>query len=61
MAPHTPHRRLDPPATAILDELTNATPVPQIPEIISDSAGRGVLIHWGAQSLAALEDAIAVR
>ncbi|TVT61955.1 type IV secretory system conjugative DNA transfer family protein [Amycolatopsis rhizosphaerae] len=57
MAPHTPHRRLDPPATAILDELTNATPVPQIPEIISDSAGRGVLIHWGAQSLAALEDA----
>lgn len=57
MAPHTPYRRLDPPATAILDELTNATPVPQIPEIISDSAGRGVLIHWGAQSLAALEDA----
>ncbi|MFI6029439.1 type IV secretory system conjugative DNA transfer family protein [Amycolatopsis magusensis] len=57
MAPHAPHRRLDPPATAILDELTNATPVPQIPEICSDSAGRGVLIHWGAQSLAALEDA----
>jgi type IV secretory pathway TraG/TraD family ATPase VirD4 len=57
MAPHTPDRRLDPPATAILDELTNATPVPQIPDIISDSAGRGVLIHWGAQSMAALEDA----
>lgn len=57
IAPHTPHRRLDPPCTAILDELTNATPVPQIPDIISDSAGRGVLIHWGAQSMAALEDA----
>ncbi|WP_019819468.1 type IV secretory system conjugative DNA transfer family protein, partial [Saccharomonospora saliphila] len=57
MAPHTTARRLDPPATAILDEVTNATPVPQLPEIISDSAGRGVLIHWGAQSLAALEDA----
>jgi type IV secretory pathway TraG/TraD family ATPase VirD4 len=54
---HTPHRRLDPPATAILDELTNATPVPQLPDIVSDSAGRGVVIHWGAQSLAALEDA----
>ncbi|OLR92586.1 type IV secretory system conjugative DNA transfer family protein [Actinokineospora bangkokensis] len=52
----TPHRRLDPPATAILDELTNATPVPQLPDIVSDSAGRGVPIHWGAQSLAALED-----
>lgn len=56
MALHTPHRRLDPPATAILDEITNATPVPQIPDIVSDSAGRGVLIHWGAQSVAALED-----
>jgi len=57
MALHTPHRRLDPPATAILDELSNATPVPQIPDIVSDSAGRGVLIHWGAQSVAALENA----
>ncbi|WNV83157.1 TraM recognition domain-containing protein [Umezawaea sp. Da 62-37] len=57
MALHTPHRRLDPPATAILDELTNATPVPQVPDIVSDSAGRGVLIHWGAQSVAALENA----
>ncbi|WP_309111965.1 TraM recognition domain-containing protein [Saccharothrix sp.] len=61
MALHTPHRRLDPPATAILDELTNATPVPQIPDIVSDSAGRGVLIHWGAQSVAALEDAFTPR
>ena len=56
MALHTPHRRLAPPATAILDELTNATPVPQLPDIVSDSAGRGVLIHWAAQSLAALEN-----
>lgn len=56
MALHTAHRRLDPPATAIVDEVTNATPVPQIPDIVSDSAGRGVLIHWGAQSLAALEN-----
>lgn len=57
MALYAPGRRLDPPATAILDELTNATPAPQIPDTVSDSAGRGVLIHWGAQSVAALEDA----
>lgn len=57
MSLHTPNRRLSPPATAILDEITNATPVPQIPDIVSDSAGRGVLIHWGAQTVAALEDA----
>ena len=57
MALHTPARRLDPPATAILDELTGATPVPQLPEVIADSAGRGVLIHWATQSIAQLEDA----
>ncbi|HEY1971122.1 MAG TPA: TraM recognition domain-containing protein, partial [Pseudonocardia sp.] len=51
-----PTRRLDPPATAVLDELPNATPLPDLPDIISDSAGRGVLIHWAAQSLAQLED-----
>jgi type IV secretory pathway TraG/TraD family ATPase VirD4 len=56
MALKTTHRRLTPPASAILDELPNATPVPQLPDIISDSAGRGVLIHWAAQSLAQLED-----
>jgi type IV secretory pathway TraG/TraD family ATPase VirD4 len=51
-----PNRRVDPPVTTVLDELTNATPVPQLPDIVSDSAGRGVLIHWAAQSLAKLED-----
>ncbi|MBV9140317.1 MAG: type IV secretory system conjugative DNA transfer family protein [Pseudonocardiales bacterium] len=56
MALTYPHRRLDPPVTTVLDELTNATPVPQLPDIVSDSAGRGVLIHWAAQSLAKLED-----
>ncbi|MCP2242506.1 type IV secretory system conjugative DNA transfer family protein [Lentzea aerocolonigenes] len=61
MALHSPNRRLDPPASAILDEITNATPVPQIPDIISDSAGRGVLIHWGAQTVAALEDAFGTQ
>jgi hypothetical protein len=51
-----PTRRLDPPATAVLDELPNATPLPELPDIVSDSAGRGVIIHWAAQSLAQLED-----
>ncbi|GAY12547.1 putative traG-family protein [Pseudonocardia sp. N23] len=56
MALDYPARRLDPPATAVLDELPNATPIPQLPDIVSDSAGRGVVIHWAAQSLAQLED-----
>lgn len=56
MALTYPARRIDPPVTTVLDELTNATPVPQLPDIVSDSAGRGVLIHWAAQSLAKLED-----
>ncbi|MDN5920720.1 MAG: TraM recognition domain-containing protein, partial [Pseudonocardia sp.] len=56
MALTCPTRRLDPPATAVLDELPNATPIPQLPDIVSDSAGRGVVIHWAAQSLAQLED-----
>jgi type IV secretory pathway TraG/TraD family ATPase VirD4 len=56
MALTYPNRRLDPPATAVLDELPNATPLPQLPDIVSDSAGRGVVIHWAAQSMAQLED-----
>jgi len=56
MALGHPARRLDPPATAVLDELPNATPLPRLPDIVSDSAGRGVLIHWAAQSMAQLED-----
>lgn len=56
MALGYPTRRLDPPATAVLDELPNATPLPQLPDIVSDSAGRGVLTHWAAQSMAQLED-----
>lgn len=51
-----PTRRLDPPFTAVLDELYDATPLPKLPAIIADSAGRGVLTHWAAQSWAQLED-----
>ncbi|MBE1493175.1 type IV secretory pathway TraG/TraD family ATPase VirD4 [Amycolatopsis lexingtonensis] len=49
-------RRLEPPATAILDELFAGTPVPRLPAIIADSAGRGVLIHWSAQSRSQLDE-----
>ncbi|MEA5366247.1 TraM recognition domain-containing protein [Amycolatopsis sp., V23-08] len=49
-------RRLEPPMTAILDELFAGTPVPRLPAIIADSAGRGVLIHWSAQSRSQLDE-----
>ncbi|MEU6643102.1 TraM recognition domain-containing protein [Saccharomonospora sp. NPDC046836] len=51
-----PRRRLEPPVTAILDELYAATPVPRLPGLIADSAGRGVLIHWSAQSRSQLDE-----
>lgn len=55
MALDYPYRRVDPVVTTVLDEITQATPVPELPSIAADTAGRGVLVHWGAQSLAALE------
>jgi len=48
--------RLDPPFTVVLDELPTATPVPTLPATCADSAGRGVLIHWAAQSRAQIEE-----
>ncbi|WP_410659460.1 type IV secretory system conjugative DNA transfer family protein [Amycolatopsis sp. lyj-112] len=50
-----PRRRMEPPVTAILDELFAGTPVPRLPALIADSAGRGVLIHWSAQSRSQLD------
>ncbi len=55
MAMDFPARRVDPPVTVVFDELANGTPVPRLAEVISDAAGRGVIIHWSAQSLAQLE------
>ena len=46
-----PAERLDPPALAVLDEVANIAPVPTLPETISDSAGRGVVISYALQSL----------
>ncbi|HEX5405344.1 MAG TPA: TraM recognition domain-containing protein [Pseudonocardiaceae bacterium] len=55
MALDYPSRRVDPVVTTVLDEITQATPVPELPGIVADTAGRGVLVHWAAQSVAALE------
>lgn len=53
---HQEHRRNTPPATTILDELYEATPVPRLPGFISDIAGRGGPIHWSAQSRGQLDE-----
>ncbi|MBC3189533.1 TraM recognition domain-containing protein [Pseudonocardia sp. C8] len=50
-----PARRIDPPVTAVFDELANGTPVPALAQVVSDAAGRGLVVHWAAQSLAQLE------
>lgn len=55
MALDYPARRVDPPVTIVFDELANGTPVPGLAQVVSDAAGRGVVIHWAAQSLAQLE------
>jgi len=51
LALHQPGERLDPPALALLDEVANIAPVPHLPETISDSAGRGVIVSYVLQSL----------
>ncbi|WP_410585502.1 type IV secretory system conjugative DNA transfer family protein [Amycolatopsis sp. lyj-108] len=49
-------RRLEPAATMIFDELFDGTPVPRLPGLIADTSGRGVLIHWSAQSRSQLDE-----
>ncbi len=55
MAARSAEERMDPVFSVFLDELPTATPVPDLPQTCADSAGRGVLIHWVAQSRAQLE------
>jgi len=55
LAARAADERLDPVFSVFLDELPTATPVPSPPATCADSAGRGVLIHWAAQSRAQLE------
>jgi hypothetical protein len=42
--------RLSPPFTAVLDEVASICPLPDLPATLSDSAGRGVLVHYALQS-----------
>ena len=44
------YERLSPPFTAVLDEIAAICPLPDLPDTLSDSAGRGVLIHYALQS-----------
>jgi type IV secretion system protein VirD4 len=46
----TGHERLAPPFTAVLDEVASICPLPDLPSTLSDSAGRGVLVHYALQS-----------
>jgi len=49
-----PHRRLDPPLLMALDEVTQVCPV-DLPVMLSDSAGKGVLITAVCHSMSQLE------
>jgi len=44
------YERLAPPFTAVLDEIASICPLPDLPDTLSDSAGRGVLVHYALQS-----------
>lgn len=46
----TGRERLAPPFTAVLDEVASICPLPDLPSTLSDSAGRGVLVHYALQS-----------
>ena len=46
----TGRERLTPPFTAVLDEVASICPLPDLPDTLSDSAGRGVCIHYALQS-----------
>lgn len=46
----TGSERLTPPFTAVLDEIASICPLPDLPNTLSDSAGRGVIVHYALQS-----------
>ena len=55
MALTAPAERLTPPAVAVLDELPSICPLPDLPTTLADTAGRGFIITWAAQSHSQLE------
>jgi type IV secretion system protein VirD4 len=51
IAQQTPAGRLDPPLLAVLDELANAAPLPQLDQIASSGSGQGILLLSVLQSV----------
>lgn len=49
------HGRLDPPLLMALDEVSVTCPI-ALPDMLSDSAGKGILIEWVAHSISQLEE-----
>ncbi|WP_167769058.1 type IV secretory system conjugative DNA transfer family protein [Nocardia sp. CS682] len=39
-----PGKRLDPPARLVLDETNNVAPIPDLPQIMTDSGGKGICV-----------------
>ncbi|MFF5230271.1 type IV secretory system conjugative DNA transfer family protein [Dactylosporangium sp. NPDC000521] len=56
LAKLSPNGRLDPPLGLILDEATNVVPLPDLPQLMSYTAGFGIFTATVMQSLAAAED-----
>ncbi|WP_405132965.1 type IV secretory system conjugative DNA transfer family protein [Nocardia sp. NBC_01388] len=56
-----PGKRLDPPVRLVLDEMNNVAPIPDLPQIMTDSGGKGITVwafahnqdqnelRWGAE------------
>ena len=43
--------RLDPPLLLLLDEVCKVCPLPQLPELVTDSASQGIVVVYSLQSL----------
>jgi type IV secretion system protein VirD4 len=55
LAVTTPHRRLDPPLLAALDEAPNIAPLPSLRQRVADGRGRGLCMIYLLQSWASAE------
>ena len=55
LAKTLPNERLDPPLGLILDEASNGTPLPDLPQLMSYAAGFGIFVVTVLQNLSAAE------
>jgi type IV secretory pathway TraG/TraD family ATPase VirD4 len=72
-AAREPNRRLTPPLGLFLDECANVSPLPSLPQLVSDGGGQGIMTmvvlqsfgqaraRWGADASAALWDACTAK